>query len=336
MGNTQEICAGGDFTPILSRQSSVETEYEEFETEPDYEEVLHSIDIPWMRGLIKQLLSQFLNTPFAGCSELLYTKRAEAHMQINIQHASNDSEHRFDIQYLEDFRETWYRFDPEHTGTILFKDVVSLIKALHQHFRCSSWAYHPSWYLDICRSFPNTVVTYLEFCLWAEHGEVYFPVRSDGYWRVNFQMENHPDDLEDEVSWWTENRCMHSTCYAHGEKYCDSLRQKTTLEMLMAAFLDLDKKLLTVQEIREYAEMKPSYQKGGHVDEALNDLRRRVEHKSHTLVLLADTREHPEYLSLYDFCINLYRPAAYSPVRRTKSQLKCASPVQVVMKEKDI
>lgn len=324
MGNTQEICAGGDFTPILSRQSSVETEYEEFETEPDYEEVLDSIDIPWMRGLIKQLLSQFLNTPFAGCSELLYTKRAEAHMQINIQHASNDPEHRFDIQYLEDFRETWYRFDPEHTGTILFKDVVSLIKALHQLFKCSSWAYHPSWYLDICRSFPNTVVTYLEFCLWAEHGEVYFP------------MENHPDDLEDEVSWWTENRCMHSTCYAHGEKYCDSLRQKTTLEMLMAAFLDLDKKLLTVQEIREYAEKKPSYQKGGHVDEALNDLRRRVEHKSHTLVLLADTREHPEYLSLYDFCINLYRPAAYSPVRRTKSQLKCASPVQVVMKEKDI
>lgn len=335
MGNTQEICMGGDFTPILSRQSSVETEYEEFELEPDYEEVLDSIDIPWMRGLIKQLLSQFLNAPFAGCSELLYTKRAEAHMQINMQHASNDAEHRFDLQYLLDFRDIWYRFDPEHTGTILFRDVVSLINALHQHFKCSTWEYHPSWYLDICRSFPNTVVTYLEFCLWAEHGEVYFP--SD--WRVNFEIGIHPDDVnEDAVSWWTENRCMHSTCYAHGEKYCDSLRQKTTLEMLMAAFLDLNKKLLTVQEIREYAEKKPSYQKGGHVDEALNDLRRRVEHKSHTLVLLANTRKHPEHLSLYDFCINLYRPAAYSPVRRggQDSQVKCANPVEVVMNEKGI
>ena len=113
MGNTQEICAGGDFTPILSRQSSIETDYEEFVTEPNYEEVFALMDIPWMRGLIKQLLAQFLNTPFAGCSELLYTKRAEAHMQINIQHASNEGDHRFQSGYLEEFRSIWYRFDPE-------------------------------------------------------------------------------------------------------------------------------------------------------------------------------------------------------------------------------
>jgi len=324
MGNTQEICAGGDFTPILSRQSSIETDYEEFVTEPNYEEVLALMDNPWMRGLIKQKIAQFLNTPFAGCSELLYMKRAEAHMQINIQHASNEGDHRFQSGYLEDFRSIWYRFDPEHTGTILFKDVVCFINALHEHFQYSSWAYDPSWNLDICRSFPNTVVTYLEFCLWAEYGELYFPIGM------------HPDNSnESKESWWTENRCMHSTCYAHGEKYCDTLRQKTTLEMLMAAYLDLDKKLLTVEEIREYAEKKPSYLQGGHVDEALNDLRRRVEHKSHTLVLLANTREHPEHLSLYDFCINLYRPAAYSPVRRSTT-LNCGSPVEVVMKEEGI
>lgn len=305
MGNTQEIISTIETQASIDRQISFENEFELIIEAPDYEKLLYDLAISWMPRSMKQILSSFLNTPFAGSSECIYMKRAESHMSINYSQALGDEESKLPKTYLNLFRGVWHTFDPTHTGTILFSDVLNLIHTLHAETNCETWIYDPSQYDEICKSFPNTVITYLEFCLWAEYGESYADVN-----------HNRRPDGEDNDSRWTDPERVYRCCYLHGEIYCNAYLATRVLEQILNAYLETKRNYLSVAEIRNFVEKQRYYKEDSLMAETLDDLDRRLKFRMSRMILLAESREHPDELSMYDMCLNLFRPLVFWPTKR--------------------
>jgi len=307
MGNTQEIISTMETQATLDRQVSFENEFELIKEAPDYEKILYDLTISWMPRSTKQILSSFLNATFAGSSECLYMKRAESHMAINFQQALGDEEMQLSKTYLKQFRGVWFTFDPSHTGTILFSDVLDLIYTLHAETNCETWRYDPSEYDDICKYFPNTVITYLEFCLWAEYGESYADID-----------HNRRPDSEDNDLRWSDPERIHRCCYLHGEIYCATFLATTVLEQIMNAYVETKQKYLSVEELRSFVEKQRHYREDSLMSETLDDLDRRVKYRVSRMILVAESREYPDKLRMYDMCLNLFRPLVFWPSKRRK------------------
>lgn len=308
MGNTQPLM-GDDVIGEFIRQSSSEFDKVLLPVfEQDYYSLLENITT-WSKELM-ELVASFLQKPYAGCTEEGYFKRAETHMEFNFQHAWQDNTKRLGSAYLKQFRKVWFRFDEAHTGTILFEDVINLINALHEEFDDDTWRYDPFEYVSICKQFPNTVITYTEFCLWAEYGEIYgAPI----------------DDRWDDVAQ------MHGLCFKHGQLYCPRMTQIRALEQLMAAFCTMNQEYLSMNDIRRFLSRR--YRDNALIralGDILNDLSTRLKSRMHFTILLGTTRAHFKKLSMYDLSINCFRSSAFIPIQRRRKKKKKKPPIQKI------
>jgi len=255
--------------------------------------------LTWIPDIVRDIIVSFLQKPFAGMSEVEYFRIAERHMLIDIQHCYDDTNFELSSEYLFKFGNIWRRFDPEHTGCVLFKDIVSLINALYDELEIDSWEYDPSEYPNICKSFPNVVVTYVEFCLWTECEESYADM-------IGLESNRNTSDNTK----WRDNKLLISNCLRHGEVYMKDSVEKEYLRSFANIYVLLDEPYLSVNEIRK------------NVDSTLKHypflvaLEFKVNHKCDNLILRAETRNHPGKLCLYDFCLNLFRPMHFAFVPR--------------------